>query len=199
VPRRAGTSQSFKPRQAGCIRSPQRRSTILGMVDRLGLLDGFSLHFEICGGIAVGCGDTGVAEPLADREDVHPGSQQMYRSAVAHAVGVETFVRQCRSHRVSSCTVFPEERVAASEGARQALSQSAFSQTRDYSRHATKWSGRTSSLTPNWSGCCGPLARCPTHQRLLSAAKPTFGDRAPLHNRPSARGVGPAHIHIGRL
>jgi len=53
------------------------------MVDRLGLFDGFSLHLKICGGISVGRGDTGMAKPLADRKDVDPGSQQMYRSAMA--------------------------------------------------------------------------------------------------------------------
>ena len=52
------------------------------MVDCLSLLDGFSLHLKICGGITVGCGDTGVPKPLADGEDVDPGSEQMYRSAM---------------------------------------------------------------------------------------------------------------------
>ena len=56
--------------------------------DRLGLLDGFSLHLQICGGITVGCRDTGVTKPLADCEDVDPGSQQMYGGAMTHAVGV---------------------------------------------------------------------------------------------------------------
>ena len=56
--------------------------------DCLGLLDGFSLHFKICGGITVGCGDTGVPKPLADCEDVDPGSQQMYGGAMPDAVGV---------------------------------------------------------------------------------------------------------------
>ncbi len=35
------------------------------MVDHLDLLDGFSLHFKICRGITVGCGDTvGYVMPL---------------------------------------------------------------------------------------------------------------------------------------
>jgi len=58
------------------------------MIDRLGLLDGFSLHLKICGCITVGCGDTGVPKPLADCEDVDPGSQQVYRGAMALAVRV---------------------------------------------------------------------------------------------------------------
>ena len=86
-------SQSFKPRQDGCVRSPQRRSAVFSMVDRLGLFDSFPLHLKIGGGIAVSRGDTGVAKPLADRKDVDPRSQQMYRSAMAHAVGVQAFVR----------------------------------------------------------------------------------------------------------
>jgi hypothetical protein len=76
APRWSRPSQSFKPRQDGCIRSPQCRS--LSVVDRVGLLDGFSLHLKIGGGIAVCRGDTSVAKPLADREDVDPRSQQMY-------------------------------------------------------------------------------------------------------------------------
>lgn len=63
-------SQSFKPRQNGCICPPQCRSIVRSMLDRLGLLYGFSLHLKIDGGIAVRRGDSGVAKPLADREDV---------------------------------------------------------------------------------------------------------------------------------
>ena len=55
------------------------------MVDRLGLFDGFPLHLKIGSGIAVGRGDAGVAKPLADRKDVDPRSQQMYRSAEGNA------------------------------------------------------------------------------------------------------------------
>lgn len=68
------------------------------MVDRLGPFDGFSLHLKICGGIAVGRGDTGVAKPLTNRKDIDPRSQQMYRGAMAHAVGVEAC---CSPMRVS--------------------------------------------------------------------------------------------------
>jgi hypothetical protein len=57
-------SQSFKPRQNGCIRPPQRRSIARSMLDRLGLLYGFSLHLKIDGGIAVRRGDSGVAKPF---------------------------------------------------------------------------------------------------------------------------------------
>jgi hypothetical protein len=109
-------SQSFKPRQNGCVRSPQRRSIVFRMVDRLGLFDGFPLHLEIGGGITVDCGDTGVAKPLADRNDADSRSQQMYRSGMAHAVAVETFVRECRSHRMSSRTMFPENVADAEPG-----------------------------------------------------------------------------------
>jgi hypothetical protein len=38
-------------------------------------------------GVPVGRGDTGVAKPLADRDDVYARSQEMYRGAMAHAVG----------------------------------------------------------------------------------------------------------------
>ena len=57
------------------------------MLDRLSLFDGLSLHLNIDRGVAVGRGDTSVAQPLADREDVDARSQQMYRGAVAHAIG----------------------------------------------------------------------------------------------------------------
>ena len=79
------------------------------MVNRLGLLDGFSLHFKICGGITVGCGDTGVPQPLADCKDVDPGSQKVYRGAMAHAVRVKALARQCGSCGLSSCAVFSED------------------------------------------------------------------------------------------
>jgi hypothetical protein len=81
-------SQSFKPRQNGCICPSQRRSIVRSRLDRLGLLDGFSLHLKICRGITISCGDTGVPKPLADCEDIDAGSEQMYRSAMAHAVRV---------------------------------------------------------------------------------------------------------------
>ena len=86
------------------------------MVDRLGLLDGLSLHLKICGGIAVGCGDTGLPKPLANCEDVDPGSQQMYHGAMAHAVGVQALARQCGSYRLSSCAVFPKDVADAEAG-----------------------------------------------------------------------------------
>jgi len=40
------------------------------MLDALGLLDGLSLHLNIDRGVAIGRGDTSVAQPLADREYV---------------------------------------------------------------------------------------------------------------------------------
>jgi hypothetical protein len=67
-----GPSQSFKPRQDGCIRSPQRHSTVRSMVDRLRLFDGLSLHLKVYGGVAVGRGDTGVAKPLTYRDESTP-------------------------------------------------------------------------------------------------------------------------------
>lgn len=84
------------------------------MVDHLGLFDGFSLHLKICGGIAVGRGDTGVAKPLTNRKDIDPRSQQMYRGAMAHAVGVKAFVRQCGSHQKCGAPDFltnPDDRI----------------------------------------------------------------------------------------
>ena len=45
-----------------------------------------------------------------------PARNKMYRSAMAHAVGVETFVRECRSHRMSSRTMFPENVADAEPG-----------------------------------------------------------------------------------
>ena len=69
----------------------------------------FRFIFKICGGITVGCGDTGVPKPLADCKDVDPCSQQVYRGAVTHAVRVQAFARQCGSCRVSSCAMFAED------------------------------------------------------------------------------------------
>ena len=60
-----------------------------GVIDGLGLFDCLSLHFEIQRGIAVSRGDTGVAKPLTDRDDVDARAQQMYCGTVAHAVGVQ--------------------------------------------------------------------------------------------------------------
>ena len=53
------------------------------MFERLSLFDGLSLHLNINRGVAVGRGDTSVAQPLADREYVDTCPQQMYRGAVA--------------------------------------------------------------------------------------------------------------------
>jgi hypothetical protein len=72
------------------IEASVRRNAALSSVvwSIAGLLDGLSFHLKICGGITVGCRDTGVPKPLADCEDVDPCAQQMYRSPTAHAVGV---------------------------------------------------------------------------------------------------------------
>ena len=40
----------------------------------------------------------------------------MYRSAMTHAVGVETFVRECGSHRMSSRTMLLENVADAEPG-----------------------------------------------------------------------------------
>ena len=54
------------------------------------------LHVEIDGGVPVRGRDTGVAEPLTDRDDVDAGAKQVDRRAVAHAVGMETLGAQGR-------------------------------------------------------------------------------------------------------
>ena len=83
TPSWSGPSQSLKPRQNRRVRSPRGRSTVISMLDRLGLFDGLPLHLNIDRGVAVGRSDTSVAPPLADREDVDTRPQQMYRGAVA--------------------------------------------------------------------------------------------------------------------
>lgn len=54
----------------------------------MSLFDGLSLRLNIDRGVAVCCGNTSVAQPLADGEYVDTRPQQMYRGAVPHAVGV---------------------------------------------------------------------------------------------------------------
>lgn len=70
--------------------------------DRVGLLDGFPFHFEINGCIPVCRIDAGVAEPVADRGYIDAGLKKVYRCAVTHAMGMETFHRQ--GWRVISCS-----------------------------------------------------------------------------------------------
>ena len=53
------------------------------MLDTLGFFDGLSLHLNIDSGVTIGRGDTSVAQPLADREDVDARSQQVYSGAVS--------------------------------------------------------------------------------------------------------------------
>jgi hypothetical protein len=53
------------------------------VLDTLGLFDGLSLHLDIDRSVAIGRGDTSVAQPLADREDIDARSQQVYSGAVS--------------------------------------------------------------------------------------------------------------------
>jgi len=87
------------------------------VINGLRLFDGLSLHFEIQGGVAVSRGDTGMAKPLTDRDDVNARAQQMYCGTVAHAVGVQTLGRKCRCHRLSPYAAFLED-VAHAEPAK---------------------------------------------------------------------------------
>ena len=56
---------------------------------RLNAFDGFSLHIEINGGIAVRCVEIGVTQPLTDRRQIHSRLQEGDRCAVPHAMRVE--------------------------------------------------------------------------------------------------------------
>jgi hypothetical protein len=67
------------------------------------------ISIKIDRGVPVGRGDTGVAKPLADRENVDTRSQQMYCGAMAHAVRVQTLGREYRCQRSSSCRVLLED------------------------------------------------------------------------------------------
>ena len=102
-------SQSSRPRQNRRVRSPQGRSSIISILDRLGLFDGLPLHLNVDRGVTVGRGDASVAQPLADREDVDARSQQMYRGAVAHAVGVQTLACKRGSRNLSTRAMFPQD------------------------------------------------------------------------------------------
>ena len=79
------------------------------MFDRLSLFDGLSVHLNIDRGVAVGRGDTSVAQPLADREYVDTRPQQMYRGAVAHAVGVQALACERGSRSLSARAMFPQD------------------------------------------------------------------------------------------
>jgi len=53
------------------------------VINGLCTFDGLSFHLKIDRGVPVGRGDTGVAKPLADRDDVDARSQEMYRGAMS--------------------------------------------------------------------------------------------------------------------
>ena len=92
------------------------------MFDRLSLFDGLSLHLNIDRGVAVGRGDTSVAQPLADREYVDTRPQQMYRGAVAHAVGVQALACERRSRSLSARAMFPQDIANPEPGKDDAIS-----------------------------------------------------------------------------
>jgi hypothetical protein len=68
-------SQRFEPCEDRRVRAPQRKSGG-SVINRSRLLDGFPLHLEVDGCVAIGRGDDGVVEPLTDRDDARgfPGA-----------------------------------------------------------------------------------------------------------------------------
>ena len=60
------------------------------MTRRFRFLDRFPFHLEIHGRISVGRIDTGMTQPLADRDEVGSGLEQVNSGAVPHAVRVKS-------------------------------------------------------------------------------------------------------------
>jgi hypothetical protein len=92
------------------------------VLDTLGFFDGLSLHLNIDSGVAIGRGDTSVAQPLADREDVDARSQQVYSGAVPHAVGVQPLGCKRGSGSLSTGAMFPQDIANPEPGKDDAIS-----------------------------------------------------------------------------
>ena len=86
--------------------------------DRFHTVDRVPLHIEIESCISAGGRWAGVSKPLADGGQVHAGLQKGHRSAVSHAVRVQTFPREARDRGPHAINVFGQD-VSNSE-ARQA-------------------------------------------------------------------------------
>ena len=92
---RSPCSECFKPFEYGRVCAPQGRSRgVEGGGTRL--RERLSFHVEIDGRVPVRGRDTGVAEPLTDRNDIDAGAEQVDSRAVPHAVGMETLDAQGR-------------------------------------------------------------------------------------------------------
>ena len=94
----------------------------------------------------------------------------MYRAAMAHAVGVETFVRQCWSHRVSSCTVFPEDVADAepAEAGAKTIAEESIVRRRRATTFGQERAEDFGSLRPQWANAflCVP---CQTAERAAAS------------------------------
>ena len=89
------SSECFKPFEHGRVGAPQGRPRG-GAGGGAGLRECLSFHVEIDGRVPVRGRDAGVAEPLADRDDVDAGAKQVDNRAVPHAVGMEALGAQGR-------------------------------------------------------------------------------------------------------
>ena len=109
------SSECFKPFQHGSVRAPPGRPGG-GAGGGAGLRERLPLHVEIDGGVAV-CGrDAGVAEPLADRDDVDAGAEQVDGRAVSHAVGMKALGTQGRHRGLRAGAVLLQQVADAESG-----------------------------------------------------------------------------------
>ena len=108
-------SERLKPFQHGGVGAPRGRPGS-GAGGGASLRERLPLHVEVDGGVPVRGRDTGVAEPLADRDDVDAGPEQVDGSAVPHAVGMEALAAQGRQRGLRTGAVLLQQ-VADAESA----------------------------------------------------------------------------------
>ena len=99
-------SQRFEPFQDGRIFPPRSRASLSR---RFRLFDRLPFHLEVHSRVSVGRIDIGMAQPLADRDEVGSRLEQVNSGAVPHAVRVESFGGQRRLLRCGAATVFGED------------------------------------------------------------------------------------------
>ena len=129
--------------------------------DRTRLGERSTFRLKIDGRVAIRGFYAGVAEPVADRDEVDAGVEHVHRGAVTNRVGVDAFSGETRSTGVSQPGVLPEEiaDAEASEGlaagvAKEPLCRVLFQTA--FAEHSTPyvcglWPKGTDALLPTFS------------------------------------------------
>ncbi len=98
--------ERLQPFKNGLVLAPRRSAAI---ADRFHLGDCLAFHFEINGGITIGCVRAGMAQPLTDSYEVDARLQERHGGTVTHAVRVETFASESSDICASSVQMFGQD------------------------------------------------------------------------------------------